>query len=68
MADSPNPGDLLIASVREAFREWRIWRAECCYTAELRPTPTARYVVVSATLAGLSEKLGAASPARDGAR
>jgi hypothetical protein len=68
MADDANQGDLLIASVREAFSAWRIWRAEYCYTAELRPTPTARHVVVSATLAGLSEKLGAASPARDGAR
>jgi NADPH:quinone reductase-like Zn-dependent oxidoreductase len=35
----PAAADLLIASVREAFRAWRIWRAECCYTAELRPTP-----------------------------
>lgn len=56
-----------LASVRDAFRQWKIWRAEFSYTAELRPTPTSRYVVVSATLAGLSAKLGAEQPLMGGA-
>jgi len=56
-----------LASVRDAFRQWKIWRAEFSYTAELRPTPTARHVVVCATLAGLSVKLGAEPPSMGGA-
>ena len=57
--DDTAPGDPPIAAIRDAFSEWKIWRAEFCYTAELRPTPTARHVVVATTLAGLSAKLGA---------
>jgi hypothetical protein len=56
-----------ITSVRQAFRDWKIWRGEFCYTAELRPTPTSRCVVVSVTLAGLSAKLSAEPPPGDGA-
>jgi hypothetical protein len=65
--DDTAPGDPPIATIRDAFSEWEIWRAEFCYTAELRPTPTARHVVVSATLAGLSAKLGAEPPLMGGA-
>ena len=68
MADSQAPGDLLITTVRDAFRDWTIWRAEFCFTAELRPTPTARHIVVAPTLAGLSAKLGTEPPRQDGAQ
>jgi hypothetical protein len=57
--DDTTPGDPPITTIRDAFREWKIWRAEFSYVAELRPTPTARHVVVATTLAGLSAKLGA---------
>lgn len=68
MTDTASRSDPPISTVRDAFSEWKIWRDESCYIAELRPTPTARHVVVSSTLAGLSAKLGAETPARDGAR
>jgi hypothetical protein len=64
--DDTTPGDPPLATIRDAFREWKIWRAEFSYVAELRPTPTARCVVVATTLAGLSAKLGA-EPATRGA-
>jgi hypothetical protein len=59
MADSETFRDLPIATIRDTFRGWTIWRAEFFFTAELRPTPTARHIVVAPTLAGLSAKLGA---------
>ena len=65
--DDTAPGDPPIATVRDAFSGWKIWRAEFCYTAELRPTPPARHVVVAATLTGLSAKLGAEPPLIDDA-
>jgi hypothetical protein len=68
MADSQTPGDLPIATIRDTFRDWTIWRAESCFTAELRPTPTARHIVVAPTLAGLSAKLGTEPPGQDDAR
>ena len=66
--DDTIPGDPPITTIRDAFSEWKVWRTEFCYTAELRPTPTARHVVVvSTTLAGLSAKLGAEPTAPGGA-
>lgn len=60
--------ELTLTVVQDTYRPWQIWRDESCYTAELRPTPTARHVVVSGTLAGLTAKLGAEPPAEDGAQ
>jgi len=51
--------DLTLGTVEGAFSQWSIREGEHCYTAEYRPTPTARWFCVSTTLAGLVAKLRA---------
>jgi len=55
----PLATDLTLGTVETAFSQWTIWSGEYCYTAEYRPTPTARWFCVSTTLAGLVAKLRA---------
>jgi hypothetical protein len=51
--------ELTLGTVERAFSQWSIWAGEYCYTAECRPTSTARWFCVSTTLAGLVAKLRA---------
>lgn len=50
-----------LGTVGQAFSRWTISEGQFCYTAEYRPTPTARWICVSTTLAGLVAKLAAES-------
>lgn len=55
--DDPLAPELTLGTVERAFSQWSIWEGEYCYTAERRPTATARWFCVSTTLGGLVAKL-----------
>lgn len=51
--------ELTLGTIERGFSQWSIWAGEYCYTAEYRPTATARWFCVATTLAGLVAKLRA---------